>query len=67
MPKIKHTPILIIGRGFSGWGVAITLKRAGIDDFELLERASEVGGTWRDNSYPGCAGDVESHLYVKET
>src|SRR3982751_278028 len=39
------------------------MKERGINDFVVLERAEEVGGTWRDNSYPGCACDVQSHLY----
>jgi cation diffusion facilitator CzcD-associated flavoprotein CzcO len=55
--------VLIIGSGFGGLGMAIQLKKAGIEDFLLLERAAEVGGTWRDNSYPGAACDVPSHLY----
>jgi cation diffusion facilitator CzcD-associated flavoprotein CzcO len=55
--------ILVIGSGFAGLGMAIGLKRAGIDDFVVLEQADEVGGTWRDNHYPGAACDVESHLY----
>ncbi len=55
--------ILIVGTGFAGLGMAIRLRQAGIDDFTILERAAEVGGTWRDNSYPGAACDVESHLY----
>jgi cation diffusion facilitator CzcD-associated flavoprotein CzcO len=58
-----HTRIAIIGSGFAGLGAAIRLKRDGIHDFVVLERASDVGGTWRDNTYPGCACDVESHLY----
>ena len=58
-----HTQIAIIGSGFSGLGAAAQLKRAQFDDFVIFERASELGGTWRDNSYPGCACDVESHLY----
>ena len=45
--------IVIIGAGFAGLGMAIRLKQAGIDDFVILERADDVGGTWRDNSYPG--------------
>ena len=57
------TPIVIIGTGFSGLGLAIRLKLSGRNDFVILERASEVGGTWRDNVYPGCACDVQSHLY----
>jgi cation diffusion facilitator CzcD-associated flavoprotein CzcO len=55
--------IVIIGAGFAGLGMAIRLKQAGVDDFVILERAADVGGTWRDNSYPGCAVDVQSHLY----
>jgi cation diffusion facilitator CzcD-associated flavoprotein CzcO len=61
-PEI-HPQIAIVGSGFGGLGTAIRLKQQGIDDFILLERADDVGGTWRDNSYPGCACDVESHLY----
>ena len=59
----EHFRIAIAGSGFSGLGTAIRLKEKGIDDFVILERAGDVGGTWRDNSYPGCACDVESHLY----
>jgi len=58
-----HTRVAIIGSGFGGLGAAIRLKQAGIDDFVIFERADDVGGTWRDNTYPGCACDVESHLY----
>ena len=54
---------LIIGSGFAGLGMAIQLKRRGDDDFAILERAHDVGGTWRDNDYPGAACDVPSHLY----
>ncbi|MDT5157764.1 MAG: hypothetical protein QOH51_2121 [Acidobacteriota bacterium] len=57
------TRIAIIGSGFSGLGTAIRLKQQGTDDFLIFERAEDVGGTWRDNSYPGCACDVQSHLY----
>ena len=55
--------ILIIGAGFSGIGLAIRLKQAGIEDFLILEAESGVGGTWWLNRYPGCACDVQSHLY----
>ena len=55
--------ILIIGAGFAGLGAAISLKRAGFDRITVLDRGAEVGGTWRDNTYPGCACDVPSHLY----
>jgi cation diffusion facilitator CzcD-associated flavoprotein CzcO len=54
---------LIIGSGFSGIGMAIALRRAGRDDFEIWERADDLGGTWRDNDYPGCACDVASPIY----
>ena len=56
-------PIVILGTGFAGLGLAVRLKRAGMHDFVLLERASDVGGTWRDNTYPGCQCDIPSHLY----
>lgn len=55
--------VLIIGAGFAGVGLAIQLKKQGIDDFLILEKATSVGGTWRDNHYPGAACDVPSHLY----
>jgi cation diffusion facilitator CzcD-associated flavoprotein CzcO len=58
-----HSRILIIGTGFAGIGMAVRLKEAGYRDFVVLERASSVGGTWRDNTYPGCRCDVPSHLY----
>ena len=56
------TDVAIIGSGFSGLGMAIRLKQAGMNDFVVLERAGEVGGTWQANTYPGCACDVPSHL-----
>ncbi|WP_103337970.1 flavin-containing monooxygenase [Amycolatopsis sp. CA-126428] len=55
--------VVIVGTGFSGLGQAIQLEKAGIRDYVILEKAAEVGGTWRDNSYPGCACDVQSHMY----
>ncbi|WP_372965367.1 flavin-containing monooxygenase [Marinobacter sp.] len=55
--------VIIIGTGFGGIGIAIQLKLAGYSDIVLLEKASRVGGTWRDNTYPGAACDVQSHLY----
>jgi cation diffusion facilitator CzcD-associated flavoprotein CzcO len=58
-----HVRVAIIGTGFGGLGAAIALRRSGRRDFVLLERAGSVGGTWRDNTYPGCACDVPSHLY----
>ena len=59
----ERVKIVIIGAGFAGLGMGIRLKQAGETDFVILERAADVGGTWRDNSYPGCAVDVQSHLY----
>jgi cation diffusion facilitator CzcD-associated flavoprotein CzcO len=58
-----HRKIIIVGAGFSGIGMAIRLKQSGIDDFIVLERAPDVGGTWHFNTYPGCMCDVPSHLY----
>src|SRR3712207_2003985 len=55
--------VAIIGAGFSGLGAAVRLHKAGITDFLVLERGADVGGTWRDNTYPGCRCDVPSHLY----
>ena len=55
--------VAVIGTGFAGLGMAIKLIEDGIKDFVVFERASSVGGTWRDNTYPGCACDVPSHLY----
>lgn len=66
MPAVETTnehPIAIIGAGFAGLAMAIELKRVGIESFRIFEAADEVGGTWRDNVYPGCACDVPSHLY----
>lgn len=57
------TRVTIIGAGFSGIGLAVRLKQAGLEDLVLLEREAEVGGVWRDNTYPGAACDVPSHLY----
>ncbi|MEJ3744658.1 NAD(P)/FAD-dependent oxidoreductase [Actinomycetes bacterium KLBMP 9797] len=55
--------IAIIGAGFGGLGAAIRLRQRGYDDFVVLDRGADVGGTWRDNTYPGCACDVPSHMY----
>ena len=55
--------IVIIGAGFGGIGMAIALKRAGFHDFVILEKSDNLGGTWYDNQYPGCACDVPSPLY----
>ena len=60
---VEAKQVLIIGSGFAGLCMAIKLKAQGIEDFQILERGTDVGGTWRDNHYPGCACDVQSHLY----
>jgi cation diffusion facilitator CzcD-associated flavoprotein CzcO len=60
---LPDVTVAIIGSGFGGIGMASSLRRAGITDVVLLERAADLGGTWRDNSYPGAACDVPSHLY----
>ena len=54
---------VVVGTGFGGLAAAIELQRNGIDDVVLLEKADSLGGTWRDNRYPGCACDIPSHLY----
>ncbi len=59
----EEVGFLIIGAGFSGLGAAIKLTQAGHTDLLILERAEDVGGTWRDNTYPGCRCDVQSNLY----
>jgi cation diffusion facilitator CzcD-associated flavoprotein CzcO len=60
---VNHRHIAIVGSGFSGIGMAIKLRQEGERDFVLLERAADLGGAWRDNTYPGCRCDVPSHLY----
>ena len=55
--------VAIIGSGFGGIAMARALQRAGRDDFMIFEKADAIGGTWRDNTYPGAACDVPSHLY----
>ena len=60
---LRRYDVLVVGAGFAGVGAAIKLKEAGIEDFAILEKGSALGGTWRDNTYPGCACDVPSSLY----
>ncbi|HSW12533.1 MAG TPA: NAD(P)/FAD-dependent oxidoreductase [Solimonas sp.] len=55
--------VAVIGAGFGGLGLGYYLKQAGIEDFVILEKADEVGGTWRENTYPGSGCDIPSHLY----
>lgn len=60
---ITEVEIAIIGAGFSGLGAAIRLRQAGFSDLLVFERSDTIGGTWRDNHYPGAACDIPSHLY----
>ncbi len=60
---IRNLSVAVIGTGFSGLGMAIRLVQDGETDFLVFEKADDVGGTWRENSYPGCACDVQAHLY----
>lgn len=63
-PVISKTrDVIIIGAGFSGLCLAARLVEQGNRDFIIIEKGSSVGGTWRDNRYPGCACDIPSHLY----
>ncbi len=59
----EHVDVCVIGSGFSGIAMAVRMLEDGIRDFVVLERGDDIGGTWRDNAYPGCACDVPSHLY----
>ena len=64
MLKINNSfDTIIIGAGFAGIGMAIRLKQNGYNSFLILERNDKIGGTWRDNNYPGCACDIPSFLY----
>jgi cation diffusion facilitator CzcD-associated flavoprotein CzcO len=60
---VREVRVAIIGSGFAGLAMGIALRRRGEHDFVILERADDVGGTWRDNTYPGAACDVQSNLY----
>ncbi|WP_433645792.1 flavin-containing monooxygenase [Leucobacter sp. W1038] len=61
--QAERVRVLIVGSGFSGLGMAIKLKQEGESSFVLIERESSFGGSWRDNTYPGAACDIQSHLY----
>jgi cation diffusion facilitator CzcD-associated flavoprotein CzcO len=62
-PEEPQHEVVIIGAGLSGIGMAIALREAGIEDFAILERAGDVGGTWRDNTYPGIGVDIPAQAY----
>src|SRR5579875_1160256 len=59
----EHFDVVIVGAGFGGIGAAIQLKRLGFDDFVILEREADLGGTWHVNHYPGLAVDIPSTTY----
>jgi cation diffusion facilitator CzcD-associated flavoprotein CzcO len=59
----RHVDILIVGSGFSGLCLAVRLRQVRQDSFLIIEKEADIGGTWRDNRYPGCACDIPSHLY----
>ena len=63
-PNQREPSAIIIGAGMTGICLAIKLKAAGIRNLTLLEKADSVGGTWRENTYPGVACDVPSHAYT---
>ena len=63
MPEQPTYRVIVVGTGFGGLGMAIALKRAGIHDFLVVDKAADLGGIWRDNTYPGAACDVPSSLY----
>jgi cation diffusion facilitator CzcD-associated flavoprotein CzcO len=63
MPGHSSYRVVVVGAGFGGIGMARALKQAGLDDFIVVDRADDLGGTWRDNTYPGAACDVPANLY----
>ncbi|HEX7823637.1 MAG TPA: NAD(P)/FAD-dependent oxidoreductase, partial [Mycobacterium sp.] len=63
MTEPGHYDVVIVGAGISGIGAAIKLNQMGVTNIAILEKGDSLGGTWRDNTYPGCACDVPSGLY----
>jgi len=63
MPGHSSYRVVVVGAGFGGIGMATALKRAGVEDFVLVDRGDDLGGTWRDNTYPGAACGVPANLY----
>src|SRR5690606_34919572 len=59
----RQLSVVVIGAGFGGLAAAVELRRRGVTDITILEKADDVGGVWRDNTYPGAACDVPSSLY----
>ncbi|XYD07599.1 NAD(P)/FAD-dependent oxidoreductase [Methylobacterium sp. NMS12] len=62
-PAPETLAVLIVGAGFSGLAMAIRCRQAGIGPLRVIEKADGIGGTWHDNTYPGAACDIPSHLY----
>src|SRR3989442_15307004 len=60
---VTSVDVLIVGAGFSGLCMGIKLLETGMNSFLIIEKSSDIGGTWWDNRYPGCACDIPSHLY----
>jgi cation diffusion facilitator CzcD-associated flavoprotein CzcO len=60
---VPSPDVVIVGGGFAGIAAGVKLRRAGIDTFTIYEKSLGVGGTWRDNTYPGCEVDTHSHMY----
>src|ERR1700722_2907158 len=63
-PVVENTTVVVVGGGFAGMLTAIDLKKHGIDDIRIVEKAGDFGGTWYWNRYPGCMCDVESYVYL---
>ena len=62
--SVKNPSVAVIGAGMTGILMAVRLREAGITDITILEKADKVGGTWRENTYPGVACDVPAHMYT---
>src|SRR5260370_74340 len=62
-PSVTHVVVIIVGAGFSGLCMGIKLLEAGMNSFLIIEKSADIGGTWWENRYPGCACDIPSHLY----
>jgi cyclohexanone monooxygenase len=63
-PMVVSTEVVIIGAGWGGMTTAAFLRKSGVDDFRILDKAGDFGGTWYWNRYPGCMCDVESYIYL---
>jgi len=62
--NLRNPSVLVIGAGMTGILMAIKLREAGIDDITILEKKDKLGGTWRENTYPGVACDIPAHMYT---